>query len=109
MTNIFADIINRAMEENPIVFEKETTKTVSITYSDRLYQWDFEKYNKLCKKHFGDIAQMWDNRTPEATETFLSEYLDEKITLTKIIKTIRPDNGYPVWTFEYVLEEKDES
>ena len=23
-------------------------------YSDRLFQWDSKKYNKLCKKHFGD-------------------------------------------------------
>lgn len=71
-------------------------------YSDRLYQWDWEKDNKLCKKHFGDEAQYWDNRDPEAIEAFLRDWCeDEKLKLHYIMQCCNQSTGYPCWCFVF--------
>lgn len=74
---------------------KDATATL---YSDRLYQWDSEKYNELCKKHFGDKGQIWSGRSVETTEKFLAEYLDkESVKVIAMIEGCNVSNGYPYW------------
>ena len=33
---------------------EEDVKQNNTVYSDRLKQWDYEKYSGLCQKHFGN-------------------------------------------------------
>ena len=71
-------------------------------YSDRLYQWDWEKYNKLCKKYFGDVGQYFSNRNPKKIEAMLQEYCKEpKLNLTLIMEYCNQSSGYPVWRFDF--------
>ena len=39
---------------SPCIFDNGK-KAESTVYSDRLFQWDSKKYNKFCKKHFGNF------------------------------------------------------
>lgn len=68
-------------------------------YSDRLFQWDPKKHDTLCKKHFGDTSQYWDNRSPEKIEQFLQEYNGFPLTLQKIVTGTNVSTGYPFWCF----------
>ncbi len=45
-------------------------KATGTAYSDRILHWDYEKHNRLCKKHFGDDGQYWRDRQPEKVEAF---------------------------------------
>lgn len=73
----------------------------AIVYSDRLHQWNDKKFNECCKKVFGDIGQMFFNRTPEDIEKFLSIYFNKSIILTAIKEFHNVSNGYPYWGFYY--------
>jgi len=71
-------------------------------YSDRLFQWNPEKYNRLCVKHFGDKGQHFDNRDPAKVEAFLRDYFDKpKLVLTMIMRGCNVSSGYPLWIFFY--------
>lgn len=70
-------------------------------YSDRLMQWDMEKYNKCCREVFSNEAQMFQNRKPEDIEKFLSLYLEEKIILTAVVQACHWLSGFPYWVFYY--------
>jgi len=76
-------------------------KSTDTVYSDRLYQWDPEKYNELCKKHFGNMGQYWSNRKPKLIEAFLCDYIGKPVTLTKVELTENVSTGYPIWIFFY--------
>lgn len=76
---------------------EETTNTV---WSDRLLQWDYEKTRSLMKKHFGTQGDYYFERTPEQIESFLSEYLGEKVKLILIMEYCNVSSGYPVWRFD---------
>ena len=77
---------------------KEINGTV---YSDRLLQWDYKKTRELMKKHFGNEGDYYDKRSPEAIESFLSEYFDKKIKLILIMEYCNVSSGYPLWRFDY--------
>lgn len=73
----------------------------SVEYSDRLYQWNSEEFDRCCREAFGNTAQCFDNRRPEAVEKFLSLYLGKEIKLTAIEQGCNLGNGYPYWIFHY--------
>lgn len=81
---------------------KNQVKPNNSVYSDRLLQWDWDKHNELCMKHFGDESQWWDNRNVEKIQDFLRDYLDDdSIILCEILKDKNRSNGYPIWLFQY--------
>ena len=83
---------------------KEINDTV---YSDRLYQWDYEKYNKLCEKHFGDKGQYFSNRDPKNIENFLKEYYNnDSLELILIEEGCNYSSGYPYWIFSSKISKK---
>ncbi|MDO8415183.1 MAG: hypothetical protein Q7S87_03105 [Agitococcus sp.] len=97
----FGSGIARSRHDPFVVFSTGTPGNNS-SYSDRLYQWDDEKYNRICRQIFGNEAQVWDARTPMQTEQFLREYFDKpELVLTKIMKGTNVSSGYPYWYFEY--------
>lgn len=71
-------------------------------YSDRLFQWDSAKYNKLCLKHFGNEGQYWDNRSYKKTQAFLRDYYNnQKLKLIGIMTGCNVSNGFPYWIFMF--------
>jgi len=72
---------------------------------DRLLEADWDKYNEVSMRLFGDKSQMWwDRRTPEQVQEFLRQYWDDpELILVKIQKMYNISNGFPVWNFSYRL------
>jgi hypothetical protein len=86
-----------------VKWEVKGVEAKSGAYSDRLYQQDPTKYKALCRKHFGNEGQYWDQRSPEKIEAFLQDYLDcfENVRLTRICEGCNQSSGYPYWRFDY--------
>ena len=76
----------------------------SAVYSDRLFQWDYKKYNKCCQEVFANDGQYFYNRDPNKIEKFLSMYFEKEIKLTAVTQGCNQATGYPYWVFFY--EEK---
>lgn len=79
-------------------------KKVSTIYTDRLLQWDWDKHNRLCRKHFGDEGQYWDKRDPEKIQAFLSDWHGKPVILVANIQYVNISNGYPVWRLDFYTE-----
>lgn len=79
-------------------YQKDKSQTV---YSDRLKQWDWEKYNNCCETVWHNQGQYFDQRTPEDIEKFLCLYFDKQIKLTAITQGCNVSSGYPYWVFYY--------
>jgi len=75
----------------------------SAVYSDRLWDWDFKKYNRCCKEVWNNEGQYFSNRSPESIERFLRLYNDKPdLKLVKISEGCNVGNGYPYWIFWYI-------
>ncbi len=71
-------------------------------YSDRMIQWDYEKFERLNKEHFGNRSQYWSDRSPNQIEAFLRDYFDKpNLQLVLVIESCNQASGYPVWYFGY--------
>lgn len=79
----------------------------NIVYSNRLLEWDREKYNKCCEEVFGNTGQFFYDRDPKDIETFLSKYFGEEIVLKVIIQGCNYSNGYHYWKFYYEKKESE--
>ena len=75
-------------------------------YSDRLYQWDPDKYNECRIEIFGNQSQYFDGQSPEDIGKFLSKYFDKNVEVTAIVKGCNISNGYPYWLFYYKEDEQ---
>lgn len=85
-----------------IQYENNSIESNSSVYSDRMYQWDSNKFNTCCKKIFGNESQyFYSNRTVEQIEKFLRLYLKKNITLVRITRHTNVSNGFPLWLFDY--------
>lgn len=84
-----------------VTFRNGENEEINDTvYSDRLFQWDSQKYNKLCKKHFGNEGQYFDGRSPSIIEKFLQDYYGNKnLKLILIEQGCNVSSGYPYWVF----------
>lgn len=84
-----------------VIWGRKTNNSGSV-YSDRLYQWDSQKYNELCRLIWNNESQYFDQRNPSDIQTFLRRYNDnEQIVLTMIMKCCNVSSGYPIWIFFY--------
>ena len=79
-------------------YNKEKGHTV---YSDRMFQWDSEKYNKCCDEIFGNHGQYFDNRNPDKINQFLNKYFGKEVKLTAILQYCNVSTGFPYWRFIY--------
>ena len=79
-------------------FDKEKYSTV---YSDRLYQWDYKKYNRCCQEVFKNQGQMFYQREPKEIEKFLSMYFEKEVKLTAVMQGCNQSSGFPYWIFLY--------
>lgn len=93
-------------EQYEIYKSNDWSETDSGAYSDRMMQWDLDKFTRCAKKAFGiNCGQYFNDKKPEDVETFLSLYFETKLKLTGIEQACNMWTGYPYWIF-YYKEEK---
>lgn len=72
-------------------------------YTDRLEQWDYDKYNRLAKEIYKD-ARPFDSYhcRGDLIEKFLRAYHgNETIKLLRVIEYCNWSSGYPTWRLDY--------
>jgi len=80
-------------------------KTNGGDYSDRLYEWNYEKAKACAEKHLCGVSEF---RNLAKVEAFLRDYHDQpELNLAYVIQMCNVSNGYPVWYFGYNLPSKD--
>lgn len=72
-------------------------------YSDRLYSWYPDKYEKLKKKYLG-TSDYFSSYKPEQIERFCSALFGYKIHITGISEYCNASNGYPYWRIYYIKD-----
>jgi len=89
-----------------IFFNDKVTenKNVDTIYTDRLFQRDSTKHDRLCQKYFGDRGQVWYARDPKKIEAFLCEWIGKKIVLIANIQYVNVSSGYPLWRLDFCYE-----
>ncbi|TXG76186.1 hypothetical protein E6Q11_05135 [Candidatus Dojkabacteria bacterium] len=88
-------------------FDNGKTPTNTV-YSDRLIQWDYERYNEMCKRHFGNHAQAFYDRAPEKIQAFLRDYMNnQNVVLCRVEELENKSTGYPYWRFDYCMDENE--
>lgn len=108
----YSNLKGEVIEKNPInhpynydtflVWKNEyREKEAHAVYSDRLRQWDEDKYTRCCKEAFTKQGQYLSEMPPEEIEKFLALYFDKNIKLTAIEQACNVSNGYPYWIFYY--------
>jgi len=86
----------------------ENEEITESVYTDRLLQWDWDKHNRLCREHFGNEGQYWDNRDPKKIEAFLRDWTDnQELQLIVIMECCNQATGYPLWYFGYNIPQQD--
>lgn len=80
------------------LYKKGKGKSVD---SDRLYQWDSNKYNECHLKIWNNTRQDFFYATPEEINKFLNLYFNRNLKLLAILQCCNCGNGYPYWTFIY--------
>ena len=80
----------------------ENGEATGTIYTDRLIQWDFDKHDELCVKHFGNRGQYWDQREPEKIEAFLRDWTGcAELRLILVMQYCNQATGYPTWRLDY--------
>lgn len=109
----FVDLNGKPIERTPLSYPYNYDEYViwkdeifneeecSAVYSDRLFQWDYEKYNKCCQEVFKNQGQQFYEREPKEIEKFLGMYFEKEIKLTAITQGCNQSSGYPYWVFFY--------
>lgn len=105
MQRLSSEYEDRAMEvvSFPIfsgdLSEKNPNKTA---YSDRLRQFDRDKYKRLCEKHFGEEVQgrSWRGCDSEDVESFLRDWTGED-NLELVRVSTQNKRGYEIFRFDY--------
>lgn len=86
----------------------KTPQTAHASYSDRLAQWDHDKFRRLCEQHFkgknGDRGGDWFyQRHPADIEAFLRDYFDQPaLELVRVEEQCNVASGFPLWVFWYM-------
>jgi hypothetical protein len=73
--------------------------TDNAVYSDRLYQWDYQKYDECFKTVWGNTGQYFNGRSSSDIEKFLCLYLGKSVELTAVVEGCNASSGYPYWVF----------
>ena len=87
-----------------IIFDRPNLKADDTVYSDRLFQWEPDKFNELCKKYWGNTRQGFHGRKADEIEKFLCDYFGKTIIITQIITGLNKSNGYPYWGFSFTYK-----
>lgn len=85
-----------------VIYQSGVEPTSSV-YSDRLFQWNPEKYNRCSREVWNNEGQDFSARVPDDIEKFLRKYCEkEDLVLCRILQGENQSSGYPVWRFDIV-------
>lgn len=111
--NIKGEVIKRTPFDYPYSYDAYETyksynwsKDDTVTYSDRLIQWDSNKFLKCAEKAFGLNCGHNFNKNPKDIEKFLNLYFEIELELTGVEQACNYHNGYPYWIFYYKSKKK---
>ncbi len=83
--NEFGEEVARTPMTNPYTYDGyiiyrngKNEEADDSVWSDRLYQWDAAKHDRLSKKHFGNAGNDYSGRDAKKIEAFLSDYFDKR-------------------------------
>lgn len=81
-----------------------TPSDATAVYADRLCQWNYDKYRRLCLEHFRNGndtgGDYFHGRSPAKIEQFLRDYYDNQdLELLRVEEHCNIGNGFPVWVF----------
>lgn len=97
---------NRDKFGGEFIVVRKDVESKHSEHSDRLFQFNPEKFNKCRMNVFGNTSQYFDFVPSEKIEQFLCEYLEQKIALVRITKYMNVSSGFPYWRFDYTKEQK---
>lgn len=111
----FVDMNGEPVERTPhthpysfdeyVIWKGEYEKSDEAVYSDRLFQWDSEKYEKCLKEAEEMIGQKLKFDDKNGAETFLSLYFGYKVILTAIMRGCNHYDGNRFYIFFYRKKE----
>ena len=113
LTDLYGNPVEKTPYSNPYDFDQhviwvskkfDKNKIYSAEYSDRMLEWDRDKFAKCTEEIFGNQKQCFDDRNPKDIEKFLIKYFGHNLNLVAIEKCCNLSTGYPIWIFHF--EEK---
>lgn len=78
-----------------------SAKGVQAVYSDRLWQWDYDKCHKAHKTH---LNCRFEQASPAQLSAFLSEYNGKPCTVVALAEGCNPSTGYPYYILWYTIQ-----
>lgn len=76
--------------------------THNNAYSDRMYTWDHEKFDRSHERVFKNKGQFFGSSQPHEIEAFLRFYYDNPaLVLTDVYQCCNQSSGYPLWFFRW--------
>ena len=103
--NIVKDKISNPYGYDPFIIyfnEKAKEEPNGSLYTDRLLQWDYQKTERLLKKHMPE--KRWDNAGHKQIEAFLCDWTEKKVVFIANIQYVNLASGYPLWRLDYYYE-----
>lgn len=74
---------------------RETKAGANGLYSDRIFQYDYDKATSCWRRHCGD--RRWANLDHKVLSAFLSDYLGKPVKAVALAEGCNQGNGYPYW------------
>lgn len=109
-TDLYGNPVERTPYSHPYSFDQyviwksnvfDKNKIYSAEYSDRMLEWDREKFSKCTREVFGNQKQYFDDREPKDIEKFLIKYFGHELKLVAVEKCCNVPTGYPIWIFHF--------
>lgn len=110
LTDLYGNSVERTPYTHPYNFDQhviwksedfDKTKVYSAEYSDRMLEWNREKFARCTQEVFKNQSQYFDNRKPKDIEKFLIKYFEHNLKLVAIEKCCNFSTGYPIWIFYF--------
>jgi hypothetical protein len=71
------------------------SKGLEAVYSDRLQQWDYEKYERCCEEH----PKAWRRPVGDraAMSAWMTAYMGKPVDVVALAEGCNVSSGYPYW------------
>ncbi len=73
------------------------TEVTNSVYTDRMRQWEPEKFDALQKKYNKQFPAM----TPAELTSYMREYTGKQVEVIYLAECCNNANGYPLWLIGY--------
>lgn len=89
---------------DPIVLIDTGVEANGSAYSDRMSQWDYDKF-RAAMKNTGEMHFSWHNKN--LVQNMAREYFDDPtLKIVKVIEMCNASSGYPVWLLTWYSNKK---